>query len=67
MQTLDILKHFESQTLSAGEIIELRLKQNSIEELGYKTFIDLAQIFFLKMLTPQISGDEIVLKFQKLN
>ena len=67
MQTLDILKHFESQTLSAGEIIELRLKQDSIEELGYKTFIDLAQIFFLKMLTPQINGDEIVLKFQKLN
>jgi 2-polyprenyl-3-methyl-5-hydroxy-6-metoxy-1,4-benzoquinol methylase len=67
MKTMDILKHFESQTLRAGEIIELKLKHDFVEELGYKAFVDLAQIFFLKMLTPQINVDEIILKFQKLN
>ena len=67
MKTMDILKHFESLDLTHGEVFEFELSQAYIDSIGYKSFIDLAQIFFLKMLTPKIKDENIILRFERLN
>jgi len=38
-----------------------------VDKIGYKAFIDLAQIFFMKMLTPQVDGEKTILRFLKLD
>lgn len=64
----EILECFESINVDGGEIVEVQLLESDIENFGYKGFVDLAQLFFMKLLTP-IKKDETitVLKFQKLH
>ena len=64
----EMLEFFESCELASGEIVELELLQSDLERIGYKAFVDLAQIFFMKMLTPtQSDAHSLTLRFQKLN
>ncbi|QOY54811.1 methyltransferase domain-containing protein [Candidatus Sulfurimonas marisnigri] len=64
----EILKYFEMLYVEDSEVIDVEVLESDIESIGYKAFVDLAQIFFMKMLTPfQKENDTIVLKFQKLN
>ena len=37
------------------------------DSVGYKNFVDLAQIFKMKMLTPHAKGEFVVLRFRKLD
>ncbi|MEA3383469.1 MAG: methyltransferase domain-containing protein [Campylobacterota bacterium] len=64
----DIMLYFESKVNDNSKTIVLELLESNILEIGYKSFIDLAQIYFYKMLTPiKISDDTLHLTFQKLN
>lgn len=63
----DILNWFESCEAKAGEIVEIEVFERDIERIGYKAFVDLAQLFFMKMLTPVSQDDRVVLRFSKLN
>ncbi len=63
----DILRHFETLDIADGDSFELELLESLVQKIGYKAFVDLAQIFSMKMLTPTIKQDKIVLKFYKLN
>lgn len=62
-----ILDHFRDLHLEDGDIYELEVSNELVEKIGYKSFIDLAQLFYLKMLTPRIVDDtKTVLRFAKL-
>lgn len=64
----EILNWFENNTFEDGDIIELEVLESDVETIGYKAFVDLAQLFFMKMLTPICtSKNEITLRFRKLN
>jgi len=66
--SFEILKWFENNTFKDNEIIEIEVLKSDIENIGYKTWVDLAQIFFMRMLTPiQKNSNTIILKFRKLN
>lgn len=66
--TFLILNLFREQQLQEGEIFELELLHEDLERIGYKSFVDLAQIFSMKMLTPKVIDDaRILLRFFKLN
>ncbi len=63
-----ILEYFENNSFQEGEILELELFNADIQMIGYKAFIDLAQLFFMKMLTPFMKDENItVLRFYKLH
>ena len=63
-----ILEWFENNRAEEGETLEVELLNTDIDKIGYKAFVDLAQLFFMKMLTPYIIDDETtVLRFYKLN
>lgn len=68
-----ILHFFEKSALSESKTLELRVLESDIERIGYKAFVDVAQLFFMKMLTPVCTcqdstcQDEIILRFVKLN
>ena len=63
-----ILEWFENNRAEEGETLEVELLNTDIDKIGYKAFVDLAQLFFMKMLTPNIIDDETtVLRFYKLN
>ncbi|OHE05003.1 MAG: methyltransferase [Sulfurimonas sp. RIFOXYD12_FULL_36_11] len=63
----EILECFKSLHVESGEIVEFEFFDSDIESFGYKAFVDLAQLFFMKMLTP-LKEDETttLLRFQKL-
>ena len=64
----EILEWFENNSFSEGEILELELLNSDVEKIGYKAFVDLAQLFYMKMLTPHIKDDHItILRFYKLH
>jgi len=64
----EILEYFETLKLDADEVVEIEFSVSYVESIGYKAFVDLAQLFFMKMLTPtQNSSDSITLRFKKLN
>ncbi len=65
--SFEILECFENIDAEGGEIVEAELLESDIESFGYKAFADLAQLFFMKLLTP-IKKDETtaILRFQKL-
>ena len=63
-----ILELFEGYDAKASEIIEVEVLESDIERIGYKAWIDISQLFFMKMLTPiQTDKDSLVLRFEKLN
>lgn len=63
-----ILSFFKESRCDDGDVIELEFLDTDIEYFGYKTFVDLAQLFIMKLLTP-LKKDETttVLRFQKLS
>ena len=64
----EILEYFKTLHLDDGEIVEIELLESDIETLGYKAFIDVAQLFFLKMLTPVSKNNQTtILRFKKLS
>ena len=63
----EILEWFESNDAKSGEIIKLEILEIDIERIGYKAFIDLAQLFFMKMLTPASKKESVILRFYKLD
>ncbi|MEA1915902.1 MAG: methyltransferase domain-containing protein [Campylobacterota bacterium] len=63
----EILQWFKENKIEKNEVVELELLEEQVLEIGYKSFIDLAQIFFMKMLTPTLKKDIVTLRFQKLN
>ncbi len=64
---LQILQYFENTHFKEGAIVTLEVFNSDLERIGYKSFIDLAQLFFLKMLTPTSYKDETTLRFVKLS
>jgi 2-polyprenyl-3-methyl-5-hydroxy-6-metoxy-1,4-benzoquinol methylase len=64
----EILAIFEALHLEGSEIVEAELLESDIETIGYKAFADLAQLYFMKLLTP-VKKDETatILRFQKLH
>lgn len=64
----EILECFENIDIKGGEIVETELLESEVESFGYKAFADLAQLYFMKLLTP-IKKDKTttILRFQKLH
>lgn len=64
----EILDAFLVLQIEPKEIVELSLLDTDIDYFGYKTFVDLAQLFTMKLLTP-LKKDEAttILRFQKLS
>lgn len=63
----EILQSFENLKLENNEIFEIEFFEEDIESIGYKALVDLAQIYFLKMLTPTCRDSRVYIKFRKLN
>ena len=63
----EILQLVKNLSLQGGEVVEFELLETQVQELGYKAFTDLAQLFFLKMLTPYTEGKYVILRFEKLH
>lgn len=59
----------EIKTLHSGEVLEFTIQNPDLKNtIGFKSWIDLAQLQYCKMLTPQIIDEQyIVIRFQKLN
>lgn len=64
----EILKCFDDMYIKDGEIIETEFLNSDVEKFGYRGFVDLAQLFFMKLLS-SIKQDDMttILRFQKLN
>ncbi len=58
---------FKDSQLQAKEVLEVELLNEDVESLGYKSFVDLAQLFFMKMLSPRYENNKTILRFYKLN
>ena len=67
MDTQNLLEIFKNTKSNPSEILEIPLSNDNIESIGYKSFIDVAQLFFYKMLTPTIDTDTTTLRFKKLD
>jgi hypothetical protein len=64
----EIVECFEALQIKSVEIVEVEFYDADIESFGYKAFVDLAQLFFMKMLTPLQKDNGItLLRFQKLS
>jgi 2-polyprenyl-3-methyl-5-hydroxy-6-metoxy-1,4-benzoquinol methylase len=64
----EILAWFEKTDIKQEEIVEIEVLETDIETIGYKAWTDIAQLFFMKMLTPlQIDKERTILRFYKLN
>ena len=64
----EIIEYFKSIKRTNEEIVTLKIKESTINEIGYKSFIDLAQLYHFKMLTPnKIDNNTTELIFQRLN
>ncbi|MFA5455351.1 MAG: class I SAM-dependent methyltransferase [Sulfurimonas sp.] len=64
----EILECFENIDIKGGKVVEAEVLESDIESFGYKAFADLAQLYFMKLLTP-IKKDKTttILRFQKLH
>lgn len=64
----EILECFEALDIEGGEVVEAEVLESDIDSIGYKAFVDLAQLCFMRLLTP-IKKDEAttLLRFQKLH
>ncbi len=62
-----LLSYFAKQKLSGGEIVSFELLETDVEKIGYKALVDLAQLFFMRLLTPRVDEEGVVLlRFEKL-
>ncbi|MDD2567183.1 MAG: hypothetical protein PHS10_04275, partial [Thiovulaceae bacterium] len=62
-----ILSLFANLSLEAGERLSLLFEESEVLRYGYASFIDLAQLHFLRFLTPTCQGKEVTLFFEKLD
>ncbi|OHE10727.1 MAG: methyltransferase [Sulfurimonas sp. RIFOXYD12_FULL_33_39] len=67
-KSFEVLNRFEMLKISSKEIVEVEVLDSDVDSIGYKAYADLAQLFFMKLLTP-IKKDETttLLRFQKLD
>lgn len=65
--SFDILEYFENTILDDGDLLEIKVLPSDLEIIGYKSWVDIAQFYFYKMLTPKIEEDHLILQFKKLN
>lgn len=66
--SFEILEAFDSLNLEPKEILEVEILESDLDSFGFKSFVDLAQIFLLKMLLPlQKDEESVVLRFSKLD
>lgn len=65
--TYEILQNFEDLKLENDEIFEVEIYEKDLQNIGYKAFVDLAQIFFLQLISSLHVEDRVILKFRKLN
>ena len=63
----EILDYFHSNPSKRGEFLELELEQSVVERIGYKSLIDLAQLFLMKLHTPVLREEKVLLRFEKLD
>lgn len=65
----EILEYFRQNPRESGEFLELELAQDDLMCIGYKAFVDLAQLFLMRMHTPRVSekNEKIILRFEKLD
>ncbi|MDK9692892.1 MAG: class I SAM-dependent methyltransferase [Sulfurimonas sp.] len=63
----EILQSFEALCVEGKEVVEVSLLDTDIDYFGYKTFVDLAQLFYMKLLTPLKNDSTTILRFQKLS
>lgn len=63
----EILGCFETMDVEDGTIVEVEFLDSDVESFGYRGFVDLAQLFFMKLLPP-IKEDDLttILRFKKL-
>jgi len=64
----EMLERFENLHVDGGDVVEAEVLESDIATIGYKAFADLAQLCFMRLLTP-IKKDETatILRFQKLH
>jgi len=62
-----ILNLFANLSLEAGERLSLLFEEGEVLRYGYASFIDLAQLHFLRFLTPTCQEKEVTLFFEKLD
>ncbi|MGB5866453.1 MAG: class I SAM-dependent methyltransferase [Arcobacteraceae bacterium] len=63
MQIYSILEQ-ELAKLKPHEILEFQIKNDDVD---FKAWVDLSQLLFCKMLTPEVSDTHLIMKFKKLN
>ena len=62
-----VLKLLEDLNSEQIQEFEISLSLNMFKNFGIKSFIDLAQIFFLKVVNISIENESIIIEFKKLN
>ena len=67
MKDKELLELFKNSKLKEKEILEVKLLNKEVESIGYKAFVDLAQLFFMKMLSPVYEKNKTILRFYKLD
>ncbi|NPA59858.1 MAG: methyltransferase domain-containing protein [Epsilonproteobacteria bacterium] len=65
--SLKILKSFETLDIDAKRSIKVEFLQTDIDKLGYKFLTDLAQIFFMKIVSIVSKKDTVEVEFYKLD
>ncbi|WP_321777322.1 methyltransferase domain-containing protein [Sulfurimonas sp.] len=67
MKTKELLELFQNSKGQEKEILEVKLLNEEVDSIGYKAFVDLAQLFFMKMLSPIYENNKTILRFYKLD
>ncbi len=66
--SFEILNFFENSDFQDNEILKIEIFESDLEIVDYKSWIDIAQIYFYKMITPlKLDENLVILKFKKLN
>ena len=66
--SFEILEFFRNSNFEDGEILQIEILESDLETIGYKSWIDIAQLHFFKMLTPlPLNNNSLILKFKRLN
>ena len=63
----DLLSFFKETKFESKEIIEITIEINYYEELGIKAFVDLAQIYKMRLIAINQENKDVELNFKKLN
>ena len=65
----EILEYFRSTPCASGAFLEIELLESDVARIGYKSFVDLAQLFLMKMHTPLLceKKEKVLLRFEKLD